>query len=183
MNALSAALLVYVLFSCVSCTEAPEGRPSHLLKGEITGRYYQNEPIGQWTYYDETKRAIKEVFYFDSTGRTYEARYFDTKGKVVYLERMDNGVRSFQKPRVEGIEQGELLFQEYCRNCHGLHESFVGPALYPAANDQPAASFSHTASNRYHRSKYLSYEIPVTLSEQDFGLIYEYVRKRGIAIN
>ena len=139
-------------------------------------------PIGEWTYYDEHRHAIKHVFYLDSTGRNYEARYFDMQGKVVYLERVENGLFSFQQPRVEEIERGKPLYREYCSGCHGLQEASIAPALCPATLRQPAASFFRTASNPYYRSKYLAFEVPVTLNEQDFDQMYKFIKHLTVPV-
>ena len=184
MNIRAVHLRFCVLCFCVSCTEAQKEQPPSLPKGDITGRSYQNRPIGEWTYYDEHRHAIKHIFYLDSTGRNYEARYFDTQGKVVYLERIEDGLFSYQQPRAVEIEQGRLLYREYCGGCHGLQEASIAPALCPVTLRQPAALFFRAASNPYHRSKYLTFEVPVTLNEQDFGLIYKYIKNLTVpAVN
>lgn len=180
MNLLPACSSLIALAFCVSCNGAHEIEgPS---KETIKGRYYQNKPIGEWTYYDETKHAIKQISYFDSTGSNYEARYY-AQGKLVYLERIHNHLLLYQEPQVNGIEQGRMLFEEYCQNCHSLNETYVGPALYPVTRNQSVVSFTQSASNQYHQSKYRNYEIPMTLSEHDLGLIYEYVKGRSVVAN
>jgi hypothetical protein len=183
MNTIPAYWPAIILFFCVSCNELPEDHRSRLPKGEISGRYYQEKPIGQWKYYDESKHVIKLVDYFDSTGSNYEARHFNTHGKLVYLERVEKHKFVYQKPRVDETDQGSLLFNEYCQSCHSFYNAGMGPALYSVTQSQPTTSFSRVALSRSHQSIYRSFEVPVTLSEQDVRAIYEYIKQKGVVAN
>lgn len=173
-------LVLPALLSIASCQKTKRKHTVSTNCTQIEGKYYQDKPIGEWTYRDEKGHLIRDIVYYDSTGNNYEIRYY-SKNRVSLIEYFKKDSLLFTSPSYEQTGNGELLYKEYCAGCHIMAQGYGKKSLYSFVMAGNKKGFENSSLNKYHKAIYLKFE-NANLNKSDIDNIYRYIKDSNATV-